>query len=88
MTTVIDQGQRTADDIATGWLSGFEVTEAWFTFTTSVGRGTGLVRLAEEDGTKAWTLLTALQELDGHEEPRGPRRISGADHGVDPQRNS
>lgn len=24
MTTVIDQGQRTADQIATGWLSGFE----------------------------------------------------------------
>ena len=155
MTTVIDQGQRTADQIATGWLSGFEaalrerdidaavdlfattsywrdlvsftwnlrtvenrdgvrdllahtldrvaptdfelsepastadgVTEAWFTFTTSVGRGTGLVRLVEEDGTKAWTLLTALQELDGHEEPRGPRRISGAEHGVDPQRKS
>ena len=24
MTTVIDQGQRTADQIATGWLSSFE----------------------------------------------------------------
>ena len=53
-----------------------------------MGRGTGLVRLVDEDGTKAWTLLTALQELDGHEEPRGPRRISGAKHGVDPQRKS
>src|SRR5699024_1250835 len=29
------------------------VTEAWFTFTTSVGRGKGLVRLIDEDGTKA-----------------------------------
>src|SRR5699024_12273656 len=59
------------------------VTEAWFTFTTSVGRGKGLVRLIDEDGTKAWTVLTALQELTGHEEPQGPRRPKGAAHGVD-----
>jgi putative flavoprotein involved in K+ transport len=64
------------------------VTEAWFTFATSVGRGKGLVRLIDEDGTKAWTLLTSLQELTGHEEPRGPRRIKGAEHGVDPDRKS
>jgi putative flavoprotein involved in K+ transport len=64
------------------------VTEAWFTFTTSVGRGKGLVRLIDEDGTKAWTVLTALQELTGHEEPRGTRRPKGAVHGVDPERKS
>ncbi len=64
------------------------VTEAWFTFTTSVGRGKGLVRLIDEDGTKAWTVLTALQELTGHEEPQGPRRPKGAVHGVDPERKS
>ena len=64
------------------------VTEAWFTFATSVGRGSGLVRLIDEDGAKAWTMLTTLQELKGHEEPRGDRRISGAEHGVDPQRKS
>ncbi|MBE4695177.1 MULTISPECIES: flavin-containing monooxygenase [Brevibacterium] len=64
------------------------VTTAWFTFTTSVGRGKGLVRLIDEDGTKAWTLLTSLQELTGHEEPRGIRRVKGAEHGVDPQRKS
>lgn len=64
------------------------VTEAWFTFATSVGRGKGLVRLIDEDGTKAWTMLTSLQELTGHEEPRGTRRIKGAEHGVDPERKS
>ena len=37
------------------------VTEAWFTFATSVGRGSGLVRLIDEDGAKAWTMLTTLQ---------------------------
>ena len=44
---------------------------------TATGRGTGLLRLTDEDGTdKAWTLLTALQELKGHEGPAaaaGPR---------------
>jgi putative flavoprotein involved in K+ transport len=68
--------------------TGDGVTEAWFTFATSVGRGKGLVRLIDDDGAKAWTVLTALQELTGHEEPRGPRRIKGAEHGVDPERKS
>ncbi|QDO90462.1 NAD(P)/FAD-dependent oxidoreductase [Ornithinimicrobium ciconiae] len=59
------------------------VTTAWFTFETAVGRGQGLVRLiTEDDGTKAWTLLTALSELKGHEEPRGHRRPQGAEHGA------
>ncbi|WP_137824809.1 NAD(P)/FAD-dependent oxidoreductase [Brevibacterium sp. 2SA] len=64
------------------------VTTAWFTFTTSVGRGKGLVRLIDEDGPRAWTLLTSLQEITGHEEPRGTRRVKGAEHGVDPERKS
>ncbi|MDN5792958.1 MAG: NAD(P)/FAD-dependent oxidoreductase [Brevibacterium aurantiacum] len=64
------------------------VTEAWFTFATSVGRGKGLVRLIDEDGAKAWTMLTSLQELTGYEEPRGDRRVKGAEHGVDPERKS
>src|SRR5699024_12671490 len=55
---------------------------------SSVGRGKGLVRLIDEDGTKAWTVLTALQELTGHEEPQGPRRLKGAVHGVDAERKS
>ncbi|WP_347056924.1 NAD(P)/FAD-dependent oxidoreductase [Blastococcus sp. HT6-30] len=59
------------------------VTTAWFTFETAVGRGKGLVRLVEEDGVpKAWTFLTTMHELKGHEEPRGPRRPPGAEHGI------
>ncbi|WP_448628533.1 flavin-containing monooxygenase [Geodermatophilus sp. URMC 64] len=63
------------------------VTTVWFTFETAVGRGRGLARLIEEDGeTKAWTFLTSLHELKGHEEPKGARRPMGAEHGVNKQR--
>ena len=61
------------------------VTEAWLEFETEVGRGTGYLRL--KDG-KAWTLLTTLRELKGHEEPRGPGRPMGAEHGVNADRQS
>ncbi|WP_210493249.1 NAD(P)/FAD-dependent oxidoreductase [Patulibacter sp. SYSU D01012] len=55
------------------------VTEAWIAFETATGRGKGHLRL--KDG-RAWTLLTTLQELKGHEEPRGERRPMGAEHGA------
>jgi putative flavoprotein involved in K+ transport len=55
------------------------MSEAWFTFETAVSRGRGHVRL--RDG-KAWTLLTTMTELKGHEEKKGPRRVKGAEHGV------
>ena len=43
----------------------------------------GLLRLVEEDGeAKAWTLLTTMYELKGHEEPRGDARPMGAEHGA------
>lgn len=59
------------------------VTTAWITFETAVGRGRGLVRLVEEEGdTRAWTLLTTMYELKGHEEPRGTGRPMGAEHGA------
>lgn len=65
------------------------VITGWFGFATSVGRGTGLVRLIEEDGElKAFTFLTTLHELTGHEEPRGSRRPRGAEHGATPDRQS
>ena len=65
------------------------VGTAWFTFETAVGRGRGLARLREEDGQdRAWTFLTALHELKGHEEPRGTRRAMGAEHGADPDRTT
>jgi putative flavoprotein involved in K+ transport len=63
------------------------VTTAWFGFETAVGRGRGLVRLVEEDGEpRAWTFLTTLYELKGFEEPRGPARPMGAEHGANRQR--
>ena len=79
--------------------SGFRLTEpadeadgvvtAWFEFETGVGRGTGLLRLVEEDGAdKAWTFLTTLHELKGHEEPRHDRRPMGAEHGIDKDRQT
>jgi putative flavoprotein involved in K+ transport len=59
------------------------VTEAWFSFETAVARGRGLLRLkATPAGDRAWTLLTTMTELKGHEEHKGTRRIKGAEHGV------
>ncbi len=50
------------------------ITTAWIAFETAAGRGNGLLRL--RDG-KAWTLLTALYELKGFEEPKGTHRPKG-----------
>jgi len=61
------------------------VVEAWLAFETKVGRGKGHLRLS--DG-QAWTLLTTLYELKGHEEPRGLQRPMGAEHGVDAKRQT
>jgi putative flavoprotein involved in K+ transport len=61
------------------------VTEAWLEFETATGRGEGHLRL--RDG-KAWTLLTALYELKGHEERRKSSRPKGVDHGVHPNRKT
>jgi putative flavoprotein involved in K+ transport len=75
----------------TGWRTTEEPTEAdgittaWIEFETAVGRGNGLLRL--RDG-KAWTLLTALYELKGHEEPAHGRRPMGAEHGVNRDRST
>ena len=53
------------------------VIEAWINFETAAGRGWGHLRL--RDG-RAWTLLTTLQELKGHEEKRGRDRDKGVEH--------
>jgi putative flavoprotein involved in K+ transport len=67
------------------------VVTAWFTFETAVGRGRGLLRLRADDtanngedatNDKAWTFLTTLYELKGHEEPLRERRPAGAEHGA------
>jgi len=60
-------------------------TESWIKFETSVGRGIGHLRL--RDG-KAWTLLTTLNDLKGHEEPKHGRRPKGTEHGAVPNRET
>jgi len=61
--------------------AGTNAVEAIFTFETAQGRGSGVLRLipdAGDHGTlKAWTLLTALDELKGHEERHGRARPQG-----------
>jgi putative flavoprotein involved in K+ transport len=56
--------------------AGRDAIEAIFRFETTDGRGDGVVRLTpDSDGTlKAWTLMTALEELKGHEEHVGRTR--------------
>ena len=61
------------------------VSETWIAFETAVGRGRGYLRL--RDG-KAWTLLTTLEELRGHEESAGAHRPKGVEHGAIAERHT
>jgi Flavin-binding monooxygenase-like len=58
--------------------AGTQAIEAIFTFETADGRGSGVLRLtpdANDSNTlKAWTLLTALDEIKGFEEQPGRSR--------------
>jgi len=58
--------------------AGADTLEAIFKFETAQGRCSGVLRLTPVDGEmpKAWTLLTALEELKGHEEQAGRGRRS------------
>jgi len=61
--------------------AGTSNVEAIFRFETAQGRGSGILRLIPDasDGNrlKAWTLLTALDELKGFEEALGRSRPRG-----------
>jgi thioredoxin reductase len=61
--------------------AGTDAIEAIFGFETTEGRGSGVLRLTGDanDGNafKAWTLLTALDEIKGHEERLGRSRPQG-----------
>jgi cation diffusion facilitator CzcD-associated flavoprotein CzcO len=74
--------ERTAPRIVR--RSARNLVEAYFDFDTEVGRATGFVRLHINDEapleSKAWILLTALQELRGHEERTGDRRPTGIEY--------
>ena len=65
------------------------ITEAWIEFETAIGRGKGQLRLTGDgDDARAWTLLTTMYELKGHEEPAYDRRPTGAEHGINRERES
>ena len=54
------------------WVTraGTEAIEALFEFETAFGRGAGVVRLSPDSQSRlrAWTIVTTLEELKGHEE--------------------
>jgi putative flavoprotein involved in K+ transport len=61
------------------------VVSAWLAFETGAGRGYAHLRL--RDG-RAWTLVTTLHELTGHEEPLRHARPRGVEHGADRDRET
>jgi len=67
--------------------AGTKAIEAIFKFETAIGRGTGVLRLTPEatDGgaLRAWTLLTALDEIKGFEERVGKSRPKGESYSRD-----
>ncbi len=70
------EGEASGDDA---------LSEAWIIFETAVARGRGQLRL--KNG-KAWTLLTTMVELKGHEEKKGTARIKGVEHGAKENREN
>ena len=67
--------------------AGTNAIEAIFKFQTLQGRGSGILRLIPDAGDgstlKAWTLLTALDELKGFEEQLGSARPRGQSYSRD-----
>ena len=67
--------------------AGTNAIEAIFRFETAEGRGSGVLRLipdADDGNTlKAWTLLTALDEIKGFEEQVGRSRPKGKSYSRD-----
>ncbi|KAL9487992.1 hypothetical protein ACSS6W_000269 [Trichoderma asperelloides] len=51
-------------------------------FVTVIGSGKGVARLVDDSGTwKFFSIYTALDEIDGHQEQLGERRPKGVKHG-------
>ena len=69
----VDRG-RTPPRLVT--RAGAQAIEAIFRFETALGRAQGVLRLVA-DGERAWTLLTALDEIKSFEESVGTRRPRG-----------
>src|SRR6266513_1773427 len=77
--------QRTAPRHVT--RAGTDAIEAFFRFETDEGRGSGVLRplrgTADGPMLKAWTLLTALDEIKGFEEQLGRSRPKGESYSRD-----
>jgi putative flavoprotein involved in K+ transport len=69
------------------WVTraGTEAIEALFEFETAIGRAAGVVRLVPDPQApshlRAWTIVTTLEELKGHEEAFN-KRAAQADDGT------
>jgi cation diffusion facilitator CzcD-associated flavoprotein CzcO len=65
--------------------AGMKCIEALFRFETSEGQGSGVLRLGSggDKPPKAWTFLTALDDLKGHEEHVGRLRPQGQSYSRD-----
>jgi len=64
------------------WVTraGTQCIEALFAFETTLGRCNGVLRLVPEaNALRAWTLITTMEELKGHEEAF--KRLSAQDEG-------
>jgi putative flavoprotein involved in K+ transport len=60
--------------------AGTDCIEALFTFETATGPCTGVLRLVNGGAApRAWTLMTALAEIRGHEDPAEGRRWQDVD---------
>lgn len=64
--------------------AGKECIEAFVTFRSPAGTGTGVLRLISDSGQmKAWTLMTSLDEISGHPERTGTERPQGESYSRD-----
>ena len=65
--------------------AGTQCIEAFIRFETATGHGNGVLRLLPSTSREptAWTLLTALDELKGHEEHTGRLRPTGQSYSRD-----
>jgi putative flavoprotein involved in K+ transport len=60
--------------------AGTEATEVLIAFGTATGPCTGVVRLVHEGGApRAWTLMTSLDQIRGHEDPAEGKRWQEVD---------
>ncbi|MBW3606442.1 MAG: NAD(P)/FAD-dependent oxidoreductase [Actinobacteria bacterium] len=83
----LEDGKEVTLDPDAGFIGAF------FTFDTAIAQCRGFLRLmrdgeGDDAPWKAWTLLTAMEQLTGHVESRGAARPQGVEHGTRRDRES